>query len=100
MATISELPTIPKPKDCTKTEQTPPAATEVPPTAVPSVNNEIINMEQMEIMLNAVKKAIDQKIYNGDEIKTIFPIYNKLSVIVESMKRKEQIQKLYADVLA
>jgi predicted sugar kinase len=99
MATVSELPTIPKPKEHLM-QKTAESVTEeaVPPP--PSMNNEIINMEQMEIMLNAVKKAIDQKIYNGDEIKTIFPIYNKLSVIVESMKRKEQIQKLYADVLA
>jgi hypothetical protein len=93
MAKITDaLPTIPEPASMMKKEKNDTSRNA-------NENNEVINMEQMAVVLNALQKAIHQKIYNADEIKTIFPIFNKLSIIVESMKRKEDIQKLYADVL-
>ncbi len=56
-----------------------------------------INNDELYLLAGAVEKAMAKKFYTLEEVQKLFPIMNKYKNIVESIKRKENILKVYQE---
>ena len=72
-----------------KTPKAPPAPKEVPP-ADPNG----ITMSNLQLILEAVGIGIDKEVYSKEQIKVIYPVWDKVSSIVGKYIRKQKAQKL------
>ena len=58
-----------------------------------------LNLEEINILSKGLEKGIRERVYNKEEITALFPIWNKLKSLCESIVRKAEIEEIYKDIL-
>lgn len=59
--------------------------------------SQALDNDELYLLAEAVEKAMSKKFYTLEEVQKLFPIMNKYKNIVESIKRKENILKVYQE---
>lgn len=58
-----------------------------------------LNLEEINVLSKSLEKGIRKRIYDKEEITALFPIWNKLKGLCESLVRKSEIEEIYKDIL-